>query len=131
MSSTNFSPVKRGNFGSQPISIRGRILLSVIFLLIALTVGFAVSTGLYQYNRETMQKSDILGSLLCGQGQHVDDVPTTHRSRRMICRDASGAEVSARNNLIAVKMALPFFLMMAAPALLFAWSADFRMSKGR
>lgn len=131
MPSINSNRFNRGSLNNQPMSRRMRFVLSGCFLLAALVLGFAISIALYQSNRETAQKSDILGYVLCGSGQHVDDVPTTHRSRRMICRDAQGTEVSTRNNLIAVKMALPFFLMIGVPALLFAWGADLRMVKGR
>lgn len=115
---------------SKPISTKGRVFLSGCMLLVALVLGFAASVVLYQTNRELMRQSDVLGYVLCGEGQHIDDVPTG-KGRRMICRDAAGTEVSARNNMIAVNMALPFIVMFAMPGLLMAWMLDFREVRRR
>lgn len=98
-------------------------------LLVALVLGFAASIALYQMNREVLRRSDALGYVLCGEGQHIDDVPSGRTGTRMICRDAAGVEVSARNNFIAVNMALPFIVMFAVPGLLMAWMLDFREVK--
>jgi hypothetical protein len=116
---------------SRPISRKGRIILSACLLLVAIVLGFAASIALYQFNRDFVRSSEVFGRLLCGQGRHVDTAPSRPRGTRMICRDAAGVEVSARNNLIAVKMALPFVLLMAVPALWFAWTADMRESRER
>jgi hypothetical protein len=121
----------RGRFSSRstisgPITRRGRLILSGCLLLVALVLGVAASTAIYQFNRDLIRSSDVLGYMLCGEGQHVDDVPSKPRGTRLICRDAAGAEVSARNNLIAVNMALPFILLIAIPALWFAWTAEIR-----
>lgn len=115
----------------KPISTKGRLILSGCMLLVALVLGFAASVVLYQTNRELMRGSDVIGYVLCGQGQHIDDVPSGRKGRRMICRDEAGVEVSARNNLIAVNMALPFIVMFAIPGLLVAWMVDFREVKRR
>ena len=114
-----------------PITLKGRLIISVCILLAALVLGFAVSVALYQFNRDFMRKSDALGYVLCGENQHIDDVPSGRKGTRMICRDAAGAEVSARNNLIAVNMALPFIIMFAVPGILMAWMLDFREVKRR
>lgn len=113
------------------MSRRGRAALSGFLLLAAIILGFAASTALYQVKRDFFRSSAVMGTLLCGSGQHIDDVSSPQRSRRMICRDAEGTEVSARNNLIAVKMALPFIVLFAVPALWFAWTADLRRVKPR
>ena len=113
----------------KPISIKGRLILSGCMLLVALVLGFAASIALYQMNREVLRRSDALGYVLCGEGQHIDDVPSGRKGTRMICRDAAGVEVSARNNFIAVNMALPFIVMFAVPGLLMAWMLDFREVK--
>jgi hypothetical protein len=114
----------------KPISLKGRWILTGCLLVAAIVLGFGASVALYQINRETLRQSDILGYVLCGEGQHVDDVPTGHgRERRMICRDVSGTEVSARNNFIAVNMALPFILLFAMPGLMLAWMVDWREAR--
>jgi hypothetical protein len=115
---------------AKPISTKGRLYLSGCMLLVAMVLGFAASLVLYQTNRDLMRQSDVVGYVLCGQGQHIDDVPSG-KGRRMICRDASGTEVSARNNFIAVNMALPFIVMFAMPGLLVAWMVDFREVRRR
>lgn len=115
----------------QPITRRGRLMLSGCLLLVAIVLGFAASVALYQVNRNLFRSSAVIGTILCGSGQRVDDVPSPPHSRRMICRNAEGVEVSARNNLIAVKMALPFIVLIAVPGLWFAWTANLRMSRGR
>ena len=112
-----------------PISIRGRLILSLCVLLAATVLGFAASIALYQTNRDVLRQSDALGYILCGEGQHIDDVPSGRKGRRMICRDAAGVEVSARNNFIAINMGLPFIVMFAVPGLLMAWTLDFRESR--
>lgn len=114
-----------------PITIKGRLIISGCMLLAALVLGFAVSVALYQFNRDFMSKSDMIGYALCGAGQHIDDVPSGSKGTRMICRDAAGTEVSARNNMIAVNMALPFIIMLAVPGILMAWMLDFREVKRR
>ena len=113
------------------MSRKTRIIVSCVMLLAASILGLGASVALYQVNREALRQSDILGSLLCGGGQHVDDVPSGSKGTRMICRDASGTEVSARNNTIALKMALPFILIFAAPMILMVWIADFREVRRR
>ena len=113
----------------RSITVKGRLFISGCILLAALVLGFAVSVTLYQLNRDFMRQSDMVGYAFCGADQHVDDVPSGNKSRRMICRDATGAEVSARNNLIAVNMALPFIIMLAVPGILMAWILDFREVK--
>jgi hypothetical protein len=114
----------------KPISTKGRLILSLGILLIALVLGFAASSVLYQTNRDLMRQSDVIGYVLCGESQRIDDVPA-RKGRRMICRDAAGLEVSARNNLIAVNMALPFIVMFAMPGLMVAWMLDFREVRRR
>jgi hypothetical protein len=116
---------------SRPMSRRTRVILSGFMLLAAMILGLGASVALYQVNRETLRQSDMLGSLLCGEGQHIDDVPAGSKGTRMICRDAAGTEVSARNNTIALKMALPFILIFAAPMILVVWIADFREVRRR
>lgn len=108
------------------MSRKTRIVVSGLMLLAATILGLGASIALYQVNRDTMRRSDIVGSLLCGDGQHIDDVPSGSKSTRMICRDATGAEIGARDNLIAIKMALPFILVFAAPMILVVWISDFR-----
>jgi len=115
---------------SKPISTKGRVILSACMLLVAIVLGFAASQVLYQTNRDLLRQSDTIGYVLCGSGQHIDEVPTG-KGRRMICRDGAGVEVSARNNLIAVNMALPFIVMFAVPGLLVAWMLDFREVRRR
>jgi hypothetical protein len=110
---------------SKPITLKGRIWLSVVMLLAALVLGFATSVGFYQITREYARNSDVLGRIFCGEGQHIDDVASSGGSRRMICRDAAGAEVGPRNNLIAVKMGLPFILLYGSAGLLIAWTLRF------
>ena len=112
-----------------PITIKGRLIVSGCMLLAALVLGFAISVALYQFNRDFMRESDSLGYVLCGVGQHIDDVPSGSKGTRMICRDAAGTEVSARNNMIAVNMALPFIIMLAVPGMLMAWMVEFREVK--
>lgn len=115
----------------KPITIKGRLIISGCMLLLALVLGFATSVALYQFNRDFLRQSDIVGYVLCGEGQHIDNVPSGSKGTRMICRDATGTEVSARNNLIAVNMALPFILLFAVPGLLMAWLLDFREVRRR
>jgi disulfide bond formation protein DsbB len=125
--------MKRGHQISvgKPMSRKTRIIVSGFMLLAATILGLGASVALYQVNREAVRQSDMLGSLLCGEGQHVDDVPSGRKGTRMICRDAAGTEVSARNNLIAINMALPFILIFAAPMILVVWIADFREVRRR
>lgn len=96
--------------------------MSGVMVLIALVLGFATSLGLYQVMKTHIRESALFGRLLCGAGQRVDDVPGKNNSRRMICRDMDGVEVSARSNLVAVKMALPFILLYAGTGMLIAWT---------
>ena len=114
---------------SKPISQKGRWILTGCMLLAATVLGFAASVALYQVNRDMLRQSDVLGYVLCGKGQHVDDVGAGQRGRRMICRDEAGTEVSARNNLIAVNMGLPLIMLFAAPGLLLAWRVDWREAR--
>jgi len=116
---------------SRPITVKGRLIISGCMLLVALVLGFAASVALYQFNRDVMRQSDILGYVLCGESQHIDDVPSGRKGTRMICRDAAGTEVSARNNLVAVKMALPFIILFAIPGLVLAWMVDWRETRRR
>lgn len=111
---------------SHSFTVRSRIYLSGVMLLIALVLGFATAIGLYQLTKTHVRESVLFGRLLCGEGQRVDDVANSNRGRRMICVDANGTEVSARNNLIAVKMALPFILLYGGTGLLIAWTVGSR-----
>jgi hypothetical protein len=113
----------------KPISLKGRLILSGCILLAAAVLGFGASVALYQTNREILRQSDILGYVLCGEGQHIDDVGAGGRARRMICRNADGVEVSARNNLIAVNMGLPFIVLFAVPGMMLAWMVDWRETR--
>jgi hypothetical protein len=119
---------RSGSIGG-PITRKGRMIMSGCLLLAAIVLGFGASIALYQVNRELFRSSDAIGYVLCGSGQHVDDVPSGSNSRRMICRDAAGTEVSARNNLIAVKMALPFMVLFGIPLQLLAWVVQWREVK--
>lgn len=118
---------------SRPIGRRGRLALCAAALVVAIVAGSAASTGLYQYNRPLFQDSAVMGRLLCGPDRRVDDVRVEGRRRgiRMICRDTTGQEVGPRNNGVAILMALPFVLLIAVPALLFAWKADIRVRRSR
>lgn len=102
------------------------MVLSGFLLLAAIILGFAASTAAYQLNRELFRSSDAIGYVLCGAGQHVDTIRSGSRGTRMICRDAAGTEASARNNLIAVKMALPFFILFGIPLQMLAWLVPWR-----
>ena len=113
----------------KPITLKGRWIITGCLMLAAIVLGFAASTALYQTNREALRQSDVLGYVLCGEGQRIDDVGAGRRSRRMICRDEAGVEVSARNNFIAVNMALPFIILFAIPGLMLAWMVDWRESR--
>jgi hypothetical protein len=113
----------------KPISRKGRWIITGCLMLAAIVLGFAASVALYQTNREILRESRVIGYILCGEGQRIDDVPAGNRSRRMICRDAAGVEVSARNNFIAVNMALPFIVLFAIPGLMLAWMVDWRESR--
>jgi hypothetical protein len=115
----------------SPITVKGRLIISGCILLAALVLGFAISVALYQFNRDFFRKSDALGYVLCGEGQHIDDVGSGSKGTRMICRNAAGTEVSARNNMIAVNMALPFIVILAVPGMLMAWMVEFREVKRR
>lgn len=106
----------------HPLTTKGRIYLSGVMIVIALVLGFATSVGLYQATKTYVRQSALFGRIFCGEGQWVDDAPSRNRSRRMICRNADGVEVSERNNLIAVKMALPFILLYGGTGLLIAWT---------
>lgn len=114
---------------SKPISLKGRWILTGCMLLVATILGFAASVALYQVNRDVLRQSDVIGYVLCGPGQHIDDVPAGGRGRRMICRDAADVDVSARNNLIAVNMGLPLIVIFAVPGLLLAWRVDWREAR--
>lgn len=114
---------------SKPITVRGRLMLSGCMLLVALVLGFAASVALYQMNRDALRQSDVLGYVLCGDGQHIDDVPSGSKGTRMICRDPAGVEVSDRNNLVAVNMALPFIVLFAMPGLMLAWMVDWHQTR--
>lgn len=118
---------------SRPIGRRGRLALCAAALVVAIVAGTAASTGLYQYSRPLYRDSAVVGRLLCGPDRRVDDVRVEGRRLgiRMICRDAAGQEVGPRNNGVAILMALPFVLLIAAPALLFAWKADVRVRRSR
>ena len=111
---------------NHPITVKGRIYLSVTMVLIALVLGFATSVGLYQVFRTHLRQSASFGRLFCGEGLHVDDTTSGSRSRRLICRDGEGTEVGPRNNLIAVKMALPFILIYGGTGILLAWTIGAR-----
>lgn len=95
-------------------------------LTAAVTLGFAVMLVVYDANRNALRGSELLGRLVCGEGQRVDDVPASRRGRRFVCQDAAGREVSARNNLVAVTMALPFVVLLVVPAALLALLPDWR-----
>ena len=110
---------------NRPLTVKGRIYLSGVMVLIALVLGFATSLGLYQVMKTHIRESALLGHLLCGAGQRVDDVPGKNKSRRMICRDMDGVEVSARNNPVAVKMALPFIVLYAGTGIIIAWTVGY------
>jgi hypothetical protein len=116
---------------SRPITRSGRLILAGCVLLVSVVLGFAASTGLYQAHRQAARSSPVLGRLLCGPGQRVGDVPAGRRGRRLICRNEHGHEVSARNNLVAVWMALPFILLIAGPGLWFVSRADIRERRTR
>jgi hypothetical protein len=109
-----------------PITTRGRIALSAVMILMGIVLGFATALGLYQVTKRSVRESTTIGWLLCGSGQFVDDVESGNRGRRMICRNADGTEVSARNNLVAVKMALPFIVFYAGTGVLIAWTIGAR-----
>jgi len=124
--------IRQSNYGTgKPITLKGRMIISGCLMLVAIILGFAASVALYQFNRELFRSSNAIGYVLCGSGQHVDDVPTARRSTRMICRDAQGVEVSARNNLIAVKMALPFMILIGIPLQMLAWLVSWSEVKRR
>jgi hypothetical protein len=109
-----------------PITLKGRMIISGCLLLVAIILGFAASIALYQFNRDFFRSSDAVGYVLCGPRQHIDDVPSPPHSRRMICRNDDGIEVSARNNLIAVNMALPFIVLFSIPFQMLAWRVAWR-----
>jgi hypothetical protein len=113
----------------KPITRKGRWILTGCLMLAAIVLGFAASIALYQTNRDMLRQSDVLGYVLCGEGQHIDDIGAGRRARRMICRDEAGVEVSARNNFIAVNMALPFIVLFAIPGLMLGWMIDWRESR--
>ena len=114
--------IRQSNHGAGgSITLKGRMMLSGFLLLAAIILGFAASLALFHSNRELFRSSDAIGYMLCGSGQHVDNVPSASKGTRMICRDAAGVEVSARNNLIAVKMALPFMILFGFPLQMIAW----------
>lgn len=122
--------VRHSNYAiSKPITVRGRLILSGCMLLVALVLGFAASVALYQMNRDVLRQSDALGYVLCGDGQHVDDVPSGRKGTRMICRNPAGVEVSARNNFVAVNMALPFIAFFAMPGLMLVWMVDWHQAR--
>jgi hypothetical protein len=107
----------------KSLSIKGRLILTSCLLPAALVVGFAASVALYQANRDSLRQSDVLGQMICGKQQHIDDVPTGRgEARKMICRDAAGMEVNAAENHVAAKFSLPFMLLFAIPSLLLAWT---------
>jgi len=115
----------------KPISLKGRLILTVCMLLAATVLGIAASVALYQSNRDLLRQSDAVGYVLCGAGQHIDDVPAGRKGMRTICRDAAGTEVSARNNFIAINMGLPFIVLFAVPGLMLAWMVDWRETRRR
>lgn len=117
-----------GRIGA-PMSRKTRMIMSGFLLLAAVVLGFGASLALYQVKREFFRSSNAIGYVLCGSGQHVDDVPSSSKGRRMICRDAAGTEVSARNNLVAVKMALPFMVLFGIPLQMLAWLVQWREVK--
>ncbi|MDO6965538.1 hypothetical protein [Rhizobium alvei] len=106
------------------ITTRGRIYLSIVMVLIALVMGFAASGILYKVAGNSLRSSTAMGRILCGEGQKIDHTTGSNgKGIRMVCLDATGTEVGPRNNLIAVKLALPFFILIAVPGLWFAWTA--------
>lgn len=113
----------------RPITLKGRWIITGCLMLAAIVLGLAASVALYQVNREALRQSDVLGYVLCGEGQHIDDVPSGRKGTRMICRNEAGVEVSARNNFIAVNMALPFIVLFAIPGLMLAWMVDWREAR--
>ena len=121
------------NFHDRPIGNRRRIGLSAAVLTIALVFGFGCGAALTQYARHAIRESDRLGRWLCGPGQHIERIPVEgpRRGFRLICADANGKEVGARNNGLSITFALPFILLIALPGLWFVWSADIRMKPVR
>lgn len=115
---------------AKPITRKGRLLISACIVLASLVLGIGIAAAIYQSNRERIRQSDIMGYVFCGTGQHIDDTPSG-KGRRMICRDAGGVEVSARNNFIFINMALPFILFFAVPGVMLAWIIDLRPAGGR
>jgi len=115
----------------KPTTRRGQMILSGMMLLIALVLGFAGGTMLYQFKSDTIQQSKRLGRLLCGPGQTVGDAPSSRRGIRLVCRDGKGRETSRHNNLLAIYFSLPFILLFALPGQWFAWKAKLRMTDGR
>ena len=108
----------------KPISRSGRLILSGCVLLVSVVLGLSGGVVTYQVGRDGMRASALVGAVLCGPGQRLDDVPGMRRARRLICRDAHGREVKGR--FVALNLGLPFILILAVPALWFIARADIR-----
>lgn len=114
---------------SRPATLKGKLAFSASMLLASMVLGLAAGTLFYQANRETIRSSTVIGHMICGEGQHVDDVPAGRRAMRMICRDANNIEVSPRNNLVMVKLSLPFIIVLGIAFQIMAWLIGFRESE--
>ena len=90
-------------------------------LAAAMVLAVACGTAAYQIGRDTFRQSPVAGRLLCGEGLMVDDVPAPRRGRMFVCRDSAGTIVSATNNGVGFRLALPFFAVFAIPALIVPW----------
>ena len=91
-------------------------------------LGGIVSTIAYRTNRDYFRSSDMIGAMLCGDGHHISDVPAKEKSIRMICV-APDREIADPYGLIALRMALPFFLLFAVPAIWIALAIDIRLRR--
>ena len=116
---------------SRPITrpfLRLRGILLISFLAAAFILGGIVSTIAYRTNRDYFRSSDMIGAMLCG-GHHISDVPPKKKSIRMICVAPDGREIADPYGLIALRMALPPFLLFAVPAIWIALAIDIRLRR--
>jgi len=113
------------DLGYKAISRKGRMMLSGVMLLLAFVLGMAIGAGLLHAFAGPIQRSELLGSLFCGDGLRVGRL-WVDDSSRIACFDTAGRPLTDRGSALGLFFGLPFFLLLAVPTQSFAWRAALR-----
>lgn len=101
-------------------------MLSGAMLLLALVLGMSVGAAVFHLNEPAIRRSEMLGTLFCGDGMRVGRLWVGEETSRMACFDETGRPVLDRGRAIGLLFGLPFFLLFAIPSQYFAWKAKLR-----